>query len=102
MTDNDIIKALKKLLKLMLCDGDLQRASTISKTIDFINRQNAEIEKLNHIVDVNKKVKAEAVKEFAERLKDTAVARLDFNGSTYFAVGLHHLDDLIEEFTEGE
>lgn len=46
LTDNDIVKALKELLEVMLCEGDLQKSSTISKAIDLINRQKAEIERL--------------------------------------------------------
>lgn len=48
--------------------------------------------------------KADAVKEFTERLKATMedFARMDFNGSTYYCVGLHHIDNLVKEFTEGE
>ena len=46
MTDNEIIKALEDLLELMLHEGDLQRASIISKALDLINRQKAEIERL--------------------------------------------------------
>lgn len=42
LTDNEI--TLKKLLEVMLSEGDLQRTSTISHTIDLINRQQAEIE----------------------------------------------------------
>ena len=43
LTDSEItINALKKILDLMLCEGDLQRASTVSHTIDLINRQKAE------------------------------------------------------------
>ena len=91
MEDNEIIKALKEILEIMLVMGDLQKSSTISKTIDYINRQKAEIERLNNkqiselasasalfemakIKDeqqrINNKLKADAIKEFAERLKE--------------------------------
>ena len=40
------VKALKEVLELMLCEGDLQRVSTISHAIDLINRQKAEIKRL--------------------------------------------------------
>lgn len=106
MTDSEItIKALKELLEVVLSEGDLQRTSTISHTIDLINRLQAENERLTNnvitltksiseltneverqrrdkddafklaadIVDAEKtvtmKTKAEAYKEFAERLK---------------------------------
>ena len=49
LTDNKItINALKELLEVMLCEGDLQRVSTISHTIDLINRLQAEIERLKN------------------------------------------------------
>ena len=81
MEDNEIIKALKEILEIMLVMGDLQTSSTISKTIDYINRQQAEIERLygdimsyklrweKAIVKLDN-AKSEAIKEFAERLKE--------------------------------
>lgn len=51
MTDNEIIKALKELLEIMLCEGDLQRSATISKALDLINRQKAEIERLRGVIE---------------------------------------------------
>ena len=94
LTDSEItIKALKELLGLVLCEGCLQRAATISHTIDLINRLQAENEMLknavnrltNRVCDLKEKdetrhkvfmtkceeletAKAEAYKEFAERL----------------------------------
>ena len=45
----------------------------MSEILDLINRKNAEIERLNGYLDVisysTGKIKAEAIKEFAERLK---------------------------------
>ncbi len=49
MTDAEIKKALEELLEMMLHEGDSQRASTISKTLDLINRQKAEIERLQKL-----------------------------------------------------
>lgn len=88
---------------------------------DIAERQKAEIERLKATVDVAEKhvtpfffmsafdkhiekAKADAVKEFAERLKQEMedFARIDFNGSTYYGIGLHHIDSLVEEFTEGQ
>lgn len=74
-TDTEIIKALKELLELMLHEGDLQRTSTISKTIDFINHKDAEIErlqsmnqaKLDTIHDLRKDL--EAANSVIEKLK---------------------------------
>lgn len=86
MTDNEIVKALKELLEIMLCEGDLQRSATISKALDLINRQKEENERLERQAKANEKyaeslkrgievlgekiktAKSEARKEFAERL----------------------------------
>lgn len=77
MTDNKIIKALKELLETASYNGDLQSAETISKALDLINRQKAEIEisktksfkqqlkKELHRLTVEE-IKAEAIKVFAE------------------------------------
>lgn len=83
--------------------------------LDLINRQKAEIERLT--INMNAfglgmkrekeradNARAEAVKEFAERLKEECgnVARMEFGGFTYFCVGFEFFDNLVKEFTEGE
>ena len=76
MSDLEIVKGLKELLEVMLCEGDLQRSATISKSIDLINRLQAEVNHLDNESDAlladidfrdkeNKKLQAEN-----ERLKD--------------------------------
>ena len=100
LTDNEItIKALKELLEVMLSEGDLQRTSTVSHTIDLINRlqteneslknaykqcawerdtfqeelktASAENERLSRITrTMVGEIKAEAYTKFAERLKE--------------------------------
>lgn len=45
MTDNEIIKALENA-KLVVNDGDAETLAFFDSLIDFINRQKAEIEKL--------------------------------------------------------
>lgn len=92
MTDNEIIKALECCSKshcgVDKCPLNKNTASTKDcitqlsiNALDLINRQKAEIEKLNishfqFISDINaykeklKTAKAEAVKEFAKRLID--------------------------------
>lgn len=54
---------------------EVTRATTMrEKTLQIIERQQAEIESLNnHIGDVTEMVKAEAIKEFAERLKEEII-----------------------------
>ena len=79
MTDNDIIEALECCGNQMYSCNDKQcKAKTIGDAIDLINRQQAEIEilkgwerllKAESHAPIIKKAKAEAVKEFAERLK---------------------------------
>lgn len=80
MTDKEIIMATKLLLELVFVKDCLQRVKIVSNVFDLINRQKAEIERLNKAIQVQeimlenainkvKKAKAEAVKEFAERAK---------------------------------
>ena len=111
MTDNEIVKALKELLEVMLYEGDLQRASTISNTIDFINRQKAKIEectkglaevlkgiqetKALYVRDIAR-AKTEAVKEFAERLKKECVQVGSFG-----YVSAYNIDNLVTEMVGG-
>lgn len=50
LTDSEItIKALKEILDVMLCEGDLQRTSTINHAIDLINRLQAKLEKCEKV-----------------------------------------------------
>ena len=80
MTDNEIIKALECIAsdKDVLCKGCSYNKYYLNRchkenakdALDLINRQKAEIERLE---DVNIRLtKAEAIKEFAERLKEKA------------------------------
>lgn len=70
---------------------------------NLINRQKAEIERLKDMVAQNEGVlpryerfiKAEAIKEFAERLKQT---RVDLDGIEMVAVG--NIDSISKEMTE--
>ena len=94
MTDNEIIKALS----------------------DRINRQKAEIERLkkrNALLlkkkckDINtarKIIKSEAIKEFAERLKETSIG-LEIGDDKKFkmtVVSTVAIDRLVKEMMEGE
>ena len=91
MTDNEIVKALKELFELMLCEGDLQRSATVSKAFYLIKRQqaeivmeqkhadclNAEIERLQkqivfEVESAYDRGKIAGVKEFAERFNKEA------------------------------
>jgi hypothetical protein len=88
----------------------------------LINRQKAEIERLNKEVDrlsqcvlyhdgivsdLEKDLfnaKSEATKEFSERLKANMsnIARMEYGGNTYFCVGYDLIDTLVKEMTEGK
>ena len=68
MTDKEIIKTLTKAV--FIGDSPIGKGfgtiidkQTVKETIDFINRQKAEIERLKTAA------KSEAIKEFAEKLK---------------------------------
>lgn len=57
LTDSEIVKALKEILELMLCEGDLQRTSTISHAIDLINRLQAANEGLQQKINGFEKIR---------------------------------------------
>ena len=116
MTDNDIIKALE--LEAIYCRGEGNMYGPTKKTfvdaeliegaLALINRQKAEIERLeaenNRFADIGKmysEIRAESVKEFAERLKQketTAISCKRFEG----VVSTDDIDNLVKEFTEGK
>ena len=85
MTNNEIIKELKTLLEFKLLYGDLQSTSIISNALDLIKRQQAEIEELknakveNAFILASDKIKSEAVKEFADRVKEEIKQALESN-----------------------
>ena len=126
MNDKDIIKALECCNStdsdcLNKCPYFNYTAkcsqAMIKDTLDLINRQQAEIKKLQeHIQKCDtveqradeliaqlqkelKTAKSEAVKEFAERLKEKFrdVARIDYNGKPMFIVGDAFVDNLVKE-----
>ena len=116
MTDNEIIKALECCVNAdcencpskTICDSDTERF--VVKVFDLINRQKAEIEEYRNTVErVLKEVqeakalwvkdiekaRADAVKEFAERLMEKCDA-------PHWCVWLSEIEDLVKEFTEGK
>ena len=105
MIDNEIIKALEYCDRSGCCCGcpygRCIEADITELALDLINRQKAEIERLKKLNDKGlqydielmkreKTAKAEAVKEFAERLKDLPECQDDL---TVLAV----IDDLVKE-----
>lgn len=78
MTDNEIIKALECCLEdIANCDNcpyehycSIHQNNMLKDTLSLINRQQAEIEKINnHIHEVTKTIKSEAINSFAKKLK---------------------------------
>lgn len=125
MTDEQIIKALECYsdTKEVLCKDCAYRSEarcrrTMAKdTLDLINRQKAEIERLrdynenlltantalsNEILDI----KFEVIKEFAERLKAIVTINNTDDGYLDYAVDytclMEDIDSLVKEMTEGE
>lgn len=127
MTDNDIIKALEccvhqhcaecKLGGLTFCIDALSKYS-----LDLINRQKAENERLQHIcAELSKEneeqdraiinalhrmkvVRAEAIREFAERLRKHLQKRTEYDEGGWdvdlFTVTEEDIDNLVKEMTE--
>ncbi len=116
MTDNEIIKAKELLEKLrdaynayydtsrsMPYDIDTtlrETAICLENSIDLINRQKAEIARykryyFNHEYDKwEREIKVQAVKEFAERLKEK------YHSAIYFDVD--DIDNLLKEMVGEE
>lgn len=78
MIDNEIIKALGCCSNQMYFCTDKQcKAKTLGNAVDLIKSQKAEIEELQSQIDVYaNKIKSEAYKEFAEKVKDIAFTLL--------------------------
>ena len=110
MTDKDIIKALEwcknyedcskchyiKCLTDKGCLGEL-----LTDTLALINRQQAEIERLKEFIvetrRCDKELKAEAVKEFAERLKNK---KARYNADYFYVIDYipsKEIDNLAKE-----
>lgn len=127
MTDNEIIKAMEKF-KCVNCNGDCAKESyedlecplnLVNSSLDLINRQKAEIERLKEFIEkdqglilkltgvpveeYNQKIKSEAIKEFAKRLKEKAelLDTMDyFNPSAVWAIKISVVNNLVKEMTE--
>ena len=139
MTDNEIIKALEDEIRLTKYVGrpcaDGVSIKLIKNTIDLINCQKAEIERMEKRLDMSRKelsrrrerniqnselnlkllselkiVKSEAIKEFAERLKETPL-RFRISYKTHWNeppkekmvlfIDDKDIDNLVKEMTEG-
>lgn len=119
-TDEEVIKALECCLNedcencpaRMCCDDDTE--SFVKYVFDLIARQKAEIESLeaenrgfsiclDSAVKTALKIKCEAIKEFAKRLKCHSYQSVGDNGyiSPYREVAVEDIDNLVKEMTEG-
>lgn len=120
MKDNEIIKALESEIHLVeYVDGfsannvSLER---LKNALDLINRQKAEIEKLKTDFQIEasdkleKEIRAEAIKGFAERLKNhlRQQPKWCINRERHRNVGFSYdevfwgIDHILKEMTEGE
>ncbi len=126
MTDNEIIKALECCERAENCghchyDQDYKEmkdcTSALAKdALALINRQKAEIERLKKFIEedqglilkltgvpveeYNQKIRTEAIKEFAERLKATFPPREDDRCTLDDCYTLDLIDNLVKEMTE--
>ena len=110
MTDNEIIKALECCCKNNNCEGcpldyltfSSQCASELAiKSLDLITRLQAENERLSKITrPLIAEIKAEAYKEFAERLKEKSFQSFGNYGITRDVVEVCDIDNLVKEMTE--
>jgi hypothetical protein len=121
MNDRDVVKALECCAehpncKNCPCVDKIGCVNLISKdTLDLIKRQQAEIERLqgynenlqtanvalsNEILDI----KAEAIKEFAERLNSRTRQMTEYDEGgwdcTRYAIDDEGIDNLVKEMTE--
>lgn len=114
MTDNEIIKALERCVKDGYpygCEGCPYRAEDCNErldadALDLINRlqvknerlkENLNIELENYATEYDYKIKAEAYKEFAERLKEyREIVSYDRDFDAYVYGSHIHID--IDEF----
>ena len=122
MTDNEIIKALECCTDESYenCNEcpystdtlSCERLKLLEDSLDLINRQKAEIERLKKEVSVARDAyisiqdryehtKIEAYKEFAERLNEKAQIADCFD-SYNMVVGTHSIDNLLKEMVGKE
>lgn len=124
MTDKDIIKALECCGIKTDCKGcyfdtheseDICAREVVKNAFDLINRQQTEIERLQKKVDElaevlsdaikirYKEAKSEAIKEFAEQLKQTITNEINTyynsNGGGYYLAEdtIEDIDNLVKE-----
>ena len=108
LTDNEIIKTLQAQNKDL---SETVHNLTIEKDalFDKVEELKAEVEKLNKEIQITKDaytmlqtkieiIKSEAIKEFAEKLKENSIATFSWSG----VVLVDEIDNLVKEFEEKE
>lgn len=126
MTDKEIIKALEHEIHIANDIGGVHSMmipiEPIKCALDLINRQQAEIERLREFIEKDQglilkltsvpkdeydnKIKAEAIKEFAERLTNIICEKLErsldnLGGNNYFITDVYtDINNLVKEMTE--
>ena len=107
VTDNDIIKALeccKVAISIRNCDDcPLQLEECIEGlpmlALDLIKRQKTEIKRL-HSFESYRHCRAEAITDFAERLKEKAKMGKGYLGNVYHTVDVCYIDQIAKEMKE--
>lgn len=114
MTDNEIIKTLKRIAQYSGFTDDV--SNTLLSALDLINRQKTENEslkvdlakysiRLDNLYKTADKIKSEAIKECLEKVKNYVKAHCnpygkpDFDYDTSLKI-LNFIDNLIKEMTE--
>ena len=115
LTDEEVVKALECCkdcsinLNFEIVQKIEDKNKEILELIDIINRQKVEIERLKKEVSVPRDAyisiqdryehtKAEAYKEFAERLKENTITKFDWNEY----VEIEEVDNLLKEMVGEE
>lgn len=100
MTDKDIVKALEQEIHLTeYVDSDYAdvKLEIIKSSLDLINRQQEEIERLKkYNIEVAYKHYNDDIKEFAERLKENITKSID-NYWNNNANGYYLAEDVLDE-----
>lgn len=70
------------------------------EALGLIRRQKAEIERLERHTKMHDEIQAEAIKEFADRLKAKAKMGRGYYGNVYHTVSVNDITSLVNEMTE--
>lgn len=117
MTDKEIIKALESEIHLVEY-ADSSYADNVSlellkNALDVINRQQAEIEMLESIINTDNQMikslnkcyeisKTEAIKEFADRLKEKFLTAFDSYAYVTYGDVVMAIENIVKEMVGAE